>query len=113
MNTKEYTITYNDRHQVVVRIDHDVMTEAKLHEINSFWSDDDWRVRRAGSVLHAVLKMLAAEVLRLSLLPWGDVVDQFNRGVEGWPPMDGSEGIELVRYDEMSYDADDMEVEAS
>lgn len=58
-NVKKYTVDYDWKAELTVEIDHDVMTDEKLHEINNFWSNADYRLERQGSVLNAVLVMLA------------------------------------------------------
>ena len=42
------------------------MTEEKLHQINNFWSDSEYRLNKHGSVLNAVLIMLAQHALLYS-----------------------------------------------
>ncbi len=38
-NIKKYIIDYDWKASIEIEIDHDVMTEEKLHQINNFWSD--------------------------------------------------------------------------
>lgn len=112
---KRYEITYDWNQTVTVEVDHDVMTDAKLHEINRFWSGADERIQDyEGSVLWAVLVMLAQRCLRLSITELGSVKDCFNwktgHGVEGWPTMDGSDGITLISVDDFEFDEDEFVV---
>ena len=58
-NIKKYIIDYDWKASIEIEIDHDVMTEEKLHQINNFWSDSEYRLNKHGSVLNAVLIMLA------------------------------------------------------
>ena len=61
-NIKKYIIDYDWKASIEIEIDHDVMTEEKLHQINNFWSDSEYRLNKHGSVLNAVLIMLAQHV---------------------------------------------------
>ncbi|KOZ19169.1 DUF2528 family protein, partial [Escherichia coli] len=45
-NIKKYIIDYDWKASIEIEIDHDVMTEEKLHQINNFWSDS---VNRPGN----------------------------------------------------------------
>lgn len=116
---KKYEVDYDFKARIVVEIDHDIMTEEKLHEINSFWSNDKSRLdAESGSVLDAVLKMLAQCIFCLEiernvttagivrLFDWGDR----NGGQEGWPKMDGSAGIKVTDVEGLTFAARDMDV---
>ena len=37
-NIKKYIIDYDWKASIEIEIDHDVMTEEKLHQINNFWT---------------------------------------------------------------------------
>lgn len=109
---KRYTVSYDDRFDMVVEIDHDILTDAKLHEINDFWSDAEDRVRdERGNITKVVLKLLAARAFVLTLTSF-DAIKAFSgkNGQEGWPAMDGSEGIKIVRIDEVVFEASDLDV---
>ncbi|ECX7396387.1 DUF2528 family protein, partial [Escherichia coli] len=102
-NIKKYIIDYDWKASIEIEIDHDVMTEEKLHQINNFWSDSEYRLNKHGSVLNAVLIMLAQHALLIAIssdLNAYGVVCEFDwndgNGQEGWPPMDGSEGIRIT-----------------
>ena len=41
-NIKKYIIDYDWKASIEIEIDHDVMTEEKLHQINNFWSDSEY-----------------------------------------------------------------------
>lgn len=114
---KRYKVDYDFKAEVVIEINHNVMTEKNLAEINNFWSNSKSRAQREGSVLNAVLKMLAATVLRLQVehgYNTGGIIDLFNwndrNGQEGWPEMDGSHGIKLVSVDEFSFEYGEMSI---
>ncbi|EIX9026393.1 DUF2528 family protein [Klebsiella aerogenes] len=120
-NIKKYTVDYDWKAELTIEIDHDVMTDEKLHEINNFWSNADYRLGRHGSVLNAVLVMLAKEALLIALSQnyntYG-VVSEFDwsngEGVEGWPHMDGSEGIKITNVDVSGiFDSDDITIKAA
>jgi hypothetical protein len=111
---KRYTLTY-DYTDVVVEIDHAVCTDALLHEINDFWSDRKFRLSQAnGDITRAVLLMLAQTVLRLNVSDWRDTVSLMKDTEtcpEGWPLLDGSAGITLVKVEDFVFDADEFTVE--
>jgi len=113
-NIKKYKVTY-DFFDLEVEIDHEVMTDEKLHEINNFWDDADYRKSKNNSDITAtVLKLLAAEVFRQSVTSWLPI-DEFDwnkgKGIEGWPSMDGSDGIKITHVDQVYFDHDEMTVE--
>jgi hypothetical protein len=114
VNKQKYNVSYDGKFDMVVEIDHAVMTDENLHEINRFWGGDKDRLSRAnGDVVQAVLKMLASTAFNLTIETW-DAIEAFNwangKGQEGWPTMDGSEGIKIVSIDEVCFDHDDIEV---
>lgn len=47
-NIKKYIIDYDWKASIEIEIDHDVMTEEKLHQINNFWSDSEYRLNKHG-----------------------------------------------------------------
>lgn len=113
---KKYTIEWND-FTAVFAVDHSVMTDEKLHEINNFWGDEDLRLDdENGDITMAVLKMLAGVCFNLQvsydLNTWG-VMSRFDwdddAGVEGWPKMDGTYGIMILSVDKVEFDANDMD----
>ncbi|MBZ8594444.1 DUF2528 family protein, partial [Escherichia coli] len=90
-NIKKYIIDYDWKASIEIEIDHDVMTEEKLHQINNFWSDSEYRLNKHGSVLN-VLIMLAQHALLIAIssdLNAYGVVCEFDwndgNGQEGWP----------------------------
>lgn len=112
MNCKKYEITYELCHSIVVEIDHDIMTDEILHQINSFWGDEQYRLNMAdGDIVQAVLKMLGEFILRLTVeynYSTQGIIDLFNwdsryGGQEGWPKMDGSTGIRIVSVEEFTF----------
>lgn len=108
---KQYTISYDHTFDVVVEVDRAVLTDELLHEINDFWSDNDYRLRQSdGDVLLVVLKMLALRAFNMAFRSF-DVVGEFNeRGVEGWPKLDGSYGLKLVSVDEIELDEENLHI---
>ncbi|WP_024303345.1 DUF2528 family protein [Pseudogulbenkiania sp. MAI-1] len=113
MAIQRYCLSWDWKADVVVDIDREIATDEKLHMINNFWTNAEDRLEEAnGDVLVAVLKMLCTKVVSMSI-EYLDVKDIFaKRGgaTEGWPALDGSWGITLVRYDELEFDDDDVEV---
>lgn len=105
---RTYNLSTQD-YEMTVEIDTDRMTEERLHEINRFWGDADYRLAASnGDITAAVLRQLFDEVRRLVqrspralsgvlyAFAWEDAKGKYKDGVEGWPAMDGSEGIRIV-----------------
>lgn len=118
-NIKRYEIDYDGKANVTVEIDHDIVTEANLHELNNFWSNAEWRVEKHDGVLNAVLKMLAAQVIQIQFTAGyttPGLIRQFDwdsgNGQEGWPPMDGSQGIKIIDTEDLEIDYDDMSIKS-
>jgi hypothetical protein len=106
---KEYQLTYADGYEMRVEIDHSILTEEKLHELNNFWGGARERLIR-DSVLNAVLKMLCSTFMAESVDRM-DVEAAFNSGeIEGWPPLDGSWGIKLLDYEPFEFVSDLVDV---
>lgn len=106
---KRYQLTYADGYDMVVEIDHSILTEEKLHVLNNFWGGAATRLLR-DTVLDAVLKMLCAQFMGESV-EYLNAKQRFNEGkVEGWPPLDGSYGIKLVSYDNFEFEMDNVDV---
>lgn len=113
---KTYTVTSqeNDSAEIVVKIDdqHEGI-ESTLHDINNFFGSASYRLSEAGGdIAKAVVQMLASRVWHRDF----DVLsalDHFRKGEEeGWPPLDGSWGIELVSYEPYAI-SDEVWVEVS
>lgn len=114
MAIETFELCYADNVSMQVAIDRDICTDEKLLEMNEFWSGAEGRLSRAGgSPLKAVLKMLGLAVARETIDSW-DAKEAFDwskdKGVEGWPALDGSEGITLLEFDEYTFDEDDVHV---
>jgi len=117
VNKKHYCIDYDLKAELVVEIDHDVMTAQGLREINDFWVDSKHRLEMArGDLLRAVLTLLGQVVMRIQAhdpMTTEGVIEEFNSakpggGIEGWPRMDGSMGIRIVDVDCFDFDAGDF-----
>lgn len=116
-NIKEYNVEL-ENDEVCIVIDHDVWTDEKLHEINNFWCDEESRLSDADDDIgQAVAGYLAATCLSLQIQHYGlnnyGVMKQFdwderNGGVEGWPKMDGSQGILIRSCSEPTFEISNM-----
>ncbi|WP_028294057.1 DUF2528 family protein [Oceanobacter kriegii] len=113
-NFKRYTVQYDFAAEITVEIDHDVMTDETLHEINDFWMDNDEMLESAdGNIIHAVLKRLCIVCLSLDIeygYNTGGIIELIEK-LEGWPAVDGSTGIKLLSVDGLCISADDITVE--
>lgn len=105
---RTYKLSTQD-YEMTVEIDPDRMTEEKLHEINQFWGDAEYRLmRHGGDVSRAVLDQLFNTVRNLQsarprtlcgvvyAFAWEDARGKYKDGIEGWPAMDGRDGITIV-----------------
>lgn len=119
-NVKRYKIEWDNIAEVIIDINHDIMTDEELQEINSFWSSSKYREESKGGLVNGVLCMLGAEIFREQFERdyfIEDLIKQFDwdagKGREGWPPMDGSHGITIVDVSEIEYswyEMDAMEI---
>lgn len=116
-NIKRYEIDYDWKASVTVDIDHDIVTEASLHELNNFWSDAERIIKRHDGVLNVVLKRLAREIIDIQFTygyTISGLIDKFDwdkgNGREGWPPMDGSQGIKIIDTEDLEIDYEDMSI---
>ncbi|EGP2156299.1 DUF2528 family protein [Salmonella enterica subsp. enterica serovar Java] len=118
-DVKRYEITWNaheDAPVLTVEIDHDICTDGVLCNINTFFINAADRLRDSdGDITSTVLKMLAVFCFtEQTYQGWNaeGLIDLFKDGnVEGWPPMDGSEGIKILACDVPGVNYDDMDVE--
>jgi hypothetical protein len=112
-----YTIQHDSGFEVTLEIDPSILTEDKAHEINNFWGGAEERIGKCGDVYTVIAKMLARRIFLFSMTSIVPVGAMFDRksgyGVEGWPSLDGSEGITLITYDDFDIDSDDLTVEVS
>lgn len=91
---------------ITVEIDPEIMGTKELQEINNFWTGANERLLDSGSIIDAVLSMLVCEALKIQSshnCNLFGVVSAFDwskgKGVEGWPKMDGSDGIKIIDID--------------
>lgn len=108
---KKYKVTYDHQIDMIVEIDHSIMTDEKLHEINNFWGDSSYRFAESNrNITETVLKMLAKEAFAETIKSWDPI--KAIEVAEGWPAsMDGSFGIKIIKIDEVVFETDDLEVE--
>lgn len=119
-NVKRYKIEWDYIAEIIIDIDHDIMTNEELQEINNFWTSAKYREESKGGLVNGVLCMLGSAIFREQFVhEWliEDLIKQFDwdagEGVEGWPPMDGSHGITIVDVSEIEYswhELDAMEI---
>ena len=115
---KKYLVEHESGAGMVVEVDHSLMTDAELHDLNNFWSCARERLSdEDGDILHTVLKDLLNQVLRVQFegdLNLQGVLNAFDYhgggGQEGYPKLDGSAGIKLLKVDGIELFASDMTV---
>jgi hypothetical protein len=104
---KKYLVEHDTGAGMTVEVDHSLITDKELHELNNFWSNAKDRLNdEGGNILNTVLKLLLERVLSVQFeqdLNTQGVINAFdwdyqygNGGQEGYPKLDGSSGIKLL-----------------
>jgi hypothetical protein len=105
---KKYRVSYDNKFDMFVEIDHAIMTDEKLHEINNFWGDASYRFAQSNrNITETVLKMLASKAFAEAVNSWEPV--KAIEEAEGWPPkLDGSFGIKIISIDDVGFNSEDI-----
>ncbi|VVD68519.1 DUF2528 family protein [Pandoraea commovens] len=104
---KKYTLEHEFGAQIDVEVDHDILTPEVLTEFVMFWGDGAEKLAEHGP-LHAFLRRFTVAFL-VEAITSISPCDSFDRGcVEGYPAVDGSTGLRVLRYD--AFDFDDVDV---
>ncbi|BDR08588.1 DUF2528 family protein [Comamonas thiooxydans] len=126
-NLKTYTVKaswFNDA-EVTLQVDHDLLTPELAKEINDFWSDASYRLRKEDEdVVRVVIRMFGARTISLAMEQGGwdfskqsvvaglrtaqEVIDSYG---EGWPKAEEL-GIYVIQVAADSVGFDDVELEA-
>lgn len=124
MNKKTFIVKapwYEDA-QVTLQVDLNILTPALATEINQFWSDDDWRLRKEdGDVVRTVVRMFGRKAIAYLMGIGGAEIsnktgdDFWTRSVlsdddEGWPECKDL-GILIIEASVDMCDYDDVELE--
>lgn len=109
-NVKRYKIehNWNEGMEVVLEVDHDILTPERAAEINNFWSNHDGREAEAQGVVPAVIRLFGGCAINAMLAEGGAEFGEHQpesqrvwsedlRSEEGWggefdpahPPTDG------------------------
>lgn len=108
---KTYTLDYDDKAEVIVEVDHDILNDELLHEINNFWFDAEHRLAACnGNILKVVLRLLATAAIREEITSRGGVSSFVDGEMEGWPPLDGTFGIRLIKVEELTFEDSDINI---
>lgn len=106
MQKIEVKITFVDVVDFKVVFDENEETYKLCHEINNFWSRSQDRLSDAQDCIYkCVTRLIAHEIIRLQMRSSfycgvDAAKEAFNAGIEGFPPIDGSCGIELTYCDD-------------
>jgi hypothetical protein len=107
-----YELTWNDCCCLTVSVDRALLTDEILNQINNFWSNADGRLHdEDGDLFAAVLKLLFITVITESFHSLNVIEDLKNESPDGWMPFDGSYGIELISFEELEIDTQDIDIE--
>lgn len=100
---KRYKLEYSFGYPMVIEVDHAVFTDEKFRECSEFWSNKptfkDW------------LGTVYLIALRESVSSWSALASLREGREEGFPKLDGSEGITIVSFDEFEFDECEIDVE--
>lgn len=106
---KRYVLTHDFSYEIVVDVDHNILTNEKLCQLVRFWSECDTEIEQQDR-LWAFLKRFAARFFT-AIVEENSPIDVFNAGcIEGFPAVDGSSGLRVVDYTQLTFDADDIDV---
>ena len=127
MATKTFDVKapHCDDSYVTLAVDFDVLTPALANEINSFWSDADYRLLLVdGDPVMAVVRLFGTRAISYLLSIGGADITAFNEKDrewwttsvleaehEGWPPY-AALGIKITEAVVAGMSYDDVEVEA-
>lgn len=106
MQRIEVNITFVDVFDFKVVFDENEETYKLCHEINNFWGGSEDRLSDAQECIYkCVTRLIAHEIIRLQMKSSfycgvNAAKEAFNYGIEGFPPIDGSNGIELIYCDD-------------
>ncbi len=106
MKRIEVNITFVDVFDFKVVFDENEETYKLCHEINNFWGGSKVRLSDAqGCIYRCVTRLVAHEIIRLQMKSSfycgvDAAIKAFNSGIEGFPSIDGSSGIELIYCDD-------------
>lgn len=96
---KNYRMTYLGQFDVHVEVDRTVLTDEILRK----YVDSESQIIEYGSPLKAFLTLLCCQIMYRSVLDF-DVMTNFNLGiVEGFPRLDGTQGITLINYEDFEF----------
>ncbi|MBE5226733.1 DUF2528 family protein [Pectobacterium sp. A535-S3-A17] len=113
-DVKRYGINWFNTLDLIVEIDHDMVTTEQLTKINQLSDDADYRLIDAeGNVLFAVLKLLGQRCWQLMIgyeYSADGLISHFNDNDDGWPLMDGSSGFRIIECDYLEFEACDISV---
>jgi hypothetical protein len=110
----EVKVTFIDVFDVVVVFDENEETYKMCHEINNFWGGNEDRLSDAQDCIYkCVARLIAHEIIRLQMKSYfysGEdaAIKEFNKGIEGFPSIDGSMGIKLKYCDD--FELKDLDV---
>lgn len=102
IETKRYMVELDANFEMEVVIFQNEATKKILHEINNFWGGSGSRLsNNDGCIDKTVCDLMASEVVRHQARTsfnesLESVIEAFKEGIEGFYPVDGSCGIEIV-----------------
>lgn len=106
MKKIEVKVTFADVVDFKVVFNENEETYKLCHEINNFWGGSEDRLSDTQECIYkCVTRLIAHEIIRLQMKSSfycgvDAAIKAFDSGIEGFPPIDGSSGIELIYCDD-------------
>lgn len=120
MQYRHYILEH-DQHEVHISVEDSKLAKNTIKDIHSYFVDS--KVAKHSSEQEILVVEYIAEAalhaqIEQNLNPYGvmkafDWNDQFSRGIEGFPAMDGSSGIYLTYCEDYEFDFSITEVKTS
>lgn len=105
-NKIRITIEYEHMFDVSIDFLDNEETKKTCHFINDFWGGEKERLEKAdGCIYKCATRLIANEIIRLQMRSSfycgiDAPKEAFNKGIEGFYPIDGTHGIELYAVDD-------------
>lgn len=82
-NIKRYTVNeFFKDYSVTLEVNHDILTPERAEEINSFWSEHDWRKSAEdGDVVRAVIRLAGSTLINIMISEGGADFTEKTKGV--------------------------------
>jgi hypothetical protein len=106
---KKYKFQYDCIYDIIFKVDLEIYTKELALATLEFFT---WHWDKDSDPITEALKKIALVCLQFSADGWNEIgiIDQFI-DLEGYPRLDGSYGVTLVRIDNFEYDENNLSLE--